>query len=1142
MPDNQKKLDYFIEFIKRHSVFCKQYGIETNPELRTLNDFKNPKIIPPNKRKGYQRLYIIVSALRRFLDYCRDSTITYKRFSMFLDLFSRKLEWLFPKGANIMIFYKETGNMYCNPHIKHLNKPVILLLMDNSRRFEPIFHVILRHKIKARGIFEINHDIDLSHKQALSMKEKTSIIELIHNSQKRSYIFKQLLQLHKDNCRDSPDPSIHEKFRLFEAVRVNDTLNDLTPEFHVIAQVINIINKTLYLITQNGTIIPVKPSAVIPKLKLIFLEDILTTQLIPLPQMLQQLKTLNTKTKGKLRCEPSQLIKQKDHSKDIIGILTEGNGIIPLAPYSIKKISDSIPIMTKNIYLDVDYRIYDSNMYEDERISSLDNITYLEMLYEQYKYEFSHLMSTGKSRAAKSDISRIFNSNLLSIRDKYIQLYPIIFELMFNISHLVNEPVESLGEGLHKLLTKNIRPHVCGRLYKPKCIKNIFCSYNKKAKKNNCQLKLTPVLLEKYTRNLVEEILRDSKSREMLFNDDYLPLFIRKQDRYEQEDDMYLSSEDYNRYKLVYSSSKYHDDNFELHDYINPTKEPRIIKPSYDIEDGSTIRSGTSTTKNSSISRIKKGTHRLKNVYATVFDKDGKFRSQYRAGPCLFPYVYANNKQLVYECNKDKAEGQRCPTELDDQRRATKWGFCPTDPSKTRVKKQVKDVYATKDSHKTTDYKDGKCVFPFRYHPSYDLSWDCVNTKHDSDEKWCATSLKVGHNLYKELPIAAEKEDDIYQKKWNWEKIYKDTDKYVFNNDLLRYKTRGVCNPDAKKHHLEINQPTLSIDDFDVNKCEKTESKGGYSKKVLINFANDVLGIDMNQLTDKNGKKTKKKPELCKIIIDKYKTIRNDKQPIKDINLLHIYTKDPKQCEKGDKGGGYYLTQLRKMAINYFGMEPEKAKNANKKELCAFIKPIINSEIKKQGATYYSSSAKSNVKLAKVYLKNPLYCEKGPKSGGYDIKELKHIAYKYFGIRPEINKKEELCEEIRNSLNAEALANKSSTNSTKWGKSTSEIKTPSEYYGYSGYDNDMNDKSRYSLPSVSEKRTKSFNKNNKQNLGVLKNMKRKHSTKSSISTQSTSRTSQLKNKNISIRQIKKGLLKRKTKRKKHNSSRNSKTK
>jgi hypothetical protein len=1126
LPNGQKKFSYFMEFIRRHSVFCKQYDIEENNTIKNVNDLLNNTIISDDKRKAYQRLYIIVSALRNFLEYCRDTEIIFRRHTMFLDLFSRKLDWLFPKGTNIIIFYKDTGNMYCNPYIKHLNKPIIMLLMDNIKRFEPIFHVLLRHKIKARGIFEINHDIDLSYKQSLNMKERTSNIELIHNSQKRSYIFKQLLVLHKDNCRDTYDHDIPIKFRLFEAIRINDSLNNLSPEYNIVSQVINIINKVLYLVTYNGTIIPVKPSSTIPKLKLIFLENMLNDITIPLPKMLLQLNQLDEKSNGKLRINPISLIKQKSHSTTIIGILTEAHSIIPITPYSIKQIQKTIklPIIVRNIYLDIDYRIYDKQDYEDNRISSLDNITYLEMLYEQFKYEFSHIMSVNKSRVIKQDIRRIFNNNMMSVKDKYLQLYPILFELMFDISHLVNESVGKLGENLHTKVTKNFRAHYCTKLQRPACIKNIFCEYSKKVKKNKCRLQLTPSLLEKYTGSLTEEILRDPRTRDMLFEDDYLPDFVKKQGRYEKEDDIYLTSDDYTKYKVVYSSSKYHDDNFELYDVKNPTKDQKIIKPSYQLDDGSTMRSGTSTTRDSSLSKLKKGTQRLKNVYATVFDKDGKFRAQYKAGPCLFPYVYANNKQLVYECNKDKAEGQRCPTELDEHHRAVKWGFCPTDPIKTRHTKKVKDIYASKGKKKGPDYREGKCVFPFRYHPSYDLSWDCVSTKHDDHDKWCATSLKVGQNMYKDLPIAADKTDDIYQKKWNWEKIYKDSDNYAFNNDFLRYKTRGYCEGGRKKNILESEIPSISLDDFDVNKCEKTESKGGYSKKVLINFAHDVLGIDMSELTDKNGKKTKKKPELCKIIIVKYKDIRNINPP-KDVNLLNIYTKDPKQCEKGDKGGGYYLTYLRKMAINYFNMDPEKAKIANKKDLCSFIKPILQSEIQKQGVTHKTSSAKSDIKLAKIYQRNPLYCEKGPKSGGYDIKELKHIAHKYFGIRMEISRKEELCKEIRDALEQEAIVHTSSTVSTKWGKTGSKTsKNLSSYYGYDGYSDDYSpNQTRYSLPSVSEKRNRMTTTKKVNDVKALKHFRKKKSIKrleTLPSSTSVSRISKHKNNNQSLSQAK----------------------
>jgi hypothetical protein len=1148
LPIKQKKFNYFIEFIKRHSLFCKQYGIDSEKLPNSINELMNLNIVSESQRRAYQRLYIIVSAFQNFLEFCKDDKIIIKRFTLFLDLFSRKLDWLFPKGANILIFYKDTGNIYCNPYIKHLGRPVIMLIMDNSKRFEPIFHVVFRGKIRARGIFDIDHEIDLSHKQALALKEKTSNIELINNSQKRSYILSQLLELHKENCRDTIDSAIPMKFRLFEAVRVNDTLLELSSEFNPVSQVVNIINKCLFLITTNGTLVPVKPSAIILKMPIIFLEDILTHVKVDLPQQISQLKHLDSRAKNKLKLVPTSLIMKNENSKHIVGILTEGMSIVPVKPFlksELPKTLTDMPIIYRNIYLDIDAKIYETQEYSDARTSVLDNISYLEMLYEQFKFEFSRIISTGKNRSVREDIITIINNNLMSLKEKYLQIYPIVFEVMFDISDLVDENVEKLGQNLHSKLTKNMRAHSCTKLTQQACMSSIFCKYLKYAKKNRCKLLLTPTLLEKYTGTIAEDVLRDPKVRVQIFEDEYTPEFIKNQRRYEKEDDIYLFTEDYAKYRTVYSSSKYHD-NFDIYDYKNPTPEQKTIRPPYKLEDGETIRTGTSVTESESISRLKNGTQKLKNVYATVFDKNGKFRAQYQAGPCLFPYAYANNKQLLYECNKDKNEGQRCPTELDDQRRAVKWGFCPADPSDTRKKRKVRDIYATRGKNKGPEFREGKCIFPFRYHPSYDLSWDCVNTKHDKNEKWCATSLKVGQNMYRDLPIAADKNEDIYQKKWNWEKIYKDPEQYALNNEFLRYKTRGFCDGSNRRYQDDMISSKLSLDDFDINKCEKTESKGGYSKKVLVNFAHNVLGIDMNKLTDKNGKKTKKKPELCKVIIDKYKQVRTMHKPTQELNLLQIYNKDPKQCEKGDRGGGYYLTQLRKMAINYFGMESNKAKIANKKQLCAHIKPILMSEIKKNATSQNTSSTPSNIKLSKVYLKNPIYCDKGPKSGGYDIKELKRIAHKYFGISPEITRKEELCKEIKTALDEEALAASTRRSSTRWGKTSivKEHPSTSSYYGYDDYDALKPDQqSRYSLPSETrDKSVKQTGKTPAGNIQMLRNLQEKRASRRlqtlpsshslSRDSRSKAKSSKLKNKNMSISQMKQTKKMRKTSTKK----------
>jgi hypothetical protein len=256
----------------------------------------------------------------------------------------------------------------------------------------------------------------------------------------------------------------------------------------------------------------------------------------------------------------------------------------------------------------------------------------------------------------------------------------------------------------------------------------------------------------------------------------------------------------------------------------------------------------------SDLSGVKK---KLKNVYATVFDKDGKYRSQYNAGPCIFPYVYGNTKQLFFDCNKDKEEGQRCPTEVDKNRRAMKWGFCPADPRETRKKRNVKEVFAKATNPRgkiEKGFKSGKCIFPFRYHPSYDLSYDCVLTKHGKGQKWCATSLKAGKNVASELPIAADKDDKIYPKKWDWKTMY--DNKGNFNDEFLRYQTRGYCPSSKEKGKEDKDKEDKGKEDKgkeDKGKEDKgKEDKGKEDKDESV--SEDEASMLNNSLGDNKSK------------------------------------------------------------------------------------------------------------------------------------------------------------------------------------------------------------------------------------------------------------------------------------------------
>ena len=88
------------------------------------------------------------------------------------------------------------------------------------------------------------------------------------------------------------------------------------------------------------------------------------------------------------------------------------------------------------------------------------------------------------------------------------------------------------------------------------------------------------------------------------------------------------------------------------------------------------------------------------------------------------------------------------------------------------------------------------------------------------------------------------------------------------------------------------------------------------------------------------------KNELCKIFNEKIIQIK--KSNITDESfenkIKKYYIKNPINCDKGPKKGGYKLIELRNILVTYFDLNNNKAQDMNKIELCKYL----NSEISKK--------------------------------------------------------------------------------------------------------------------------------------------------------------------------------------------------
>ncbi len=1056
LPRNNTQIYYFSEFVKKYPKFVGWLGLP-DYNIEKVNDLillQKDKL----KLRKVRKLFVVFSAFHNFIKYCQDDKII-KRHDFFIDLISRPLDWLFPQGVNIIMFSKETNNIYCNPYITTIDKPVIMLLYDKNGKFEPIFHIQSKGSLVPNGVIKLDNTINMSTTDLISLKNNLKNqpinVNLLKETQKRLPILKEIVKIHITNCGELSN-SEYGNYKLLPPANIMyeklKELSETYPEFEPYQQITSALHNTEFIITVKKLIFPVRPSAIILDLSVHDgMEYFHLIETKDASKILESLHLFNSKTNNKYYYNPAAFL-VTDQNKDlVIGILLENNGLIPIYPSQLtelsekeKKLNLKMEVIVKNIYYEADYKISEKQINDDDRIGYLKEYQQFEYLYQHFKYEITMALKENKSSFYLNEINAILGMPLPDFNLMTNKLIDILTNLSNKVLKSVaidtsksfdNKMKKNMNQksrlGTHK---KKYNLGTCQKISQKKCNLHPYCILTAKS---GCNINLeTTFWSTLFIKRLAEGILRNQNERKHILEGTYIPAFYYEDSLQLSKDEIFLTNENFYLIRQIYKSSKYHQEIDVFEPIETDSSGEKIIKATYEqiVNKSEEVGSATGTTNTntatgievSDLSGIKK---KLKTVYATVFDKDGKYRSQYNAGPCIFPYVYGNTKQLYFDCNKDKDEGQRCPVEVDKFRRALKWGFCPADPRETRRKNNVQEINAKATNNKgkiDKGFKSGKCIFPFRYHPSYDLSWECVTTKHGKGQKWCATNIKTGKNIASELPIAADRNERIYQKKWDYSLM--NDEKGEFNDDFLRYSTRCYCPTDKTKELKEVkpdkniinknddkyeeinlaDQDNLTIDNFVMNKCIQTDSKGGYSKKVLKKFAIEELNFTEQQVEGI------KKEELCHLIGEKLTNLKS-RTDLKGKTLLDIYKKDPKMCEKGESGGGWYLSALRKMASRYFGMDPEIAIDASKKDLCNFIVPVLDKEME----NIKSSNKDIHPPLSSIYTKNPLQCEEGPSKGGYTLKELKEMGVKYFGIPDTINNKEQICEIIRDKLNNE---------------------------------------------------------------------------------------------------------------------------
>lgn len=464
-------------------------------------------------------------------------------------------------------------------------------------------------------------------------------------------------------------------------------------------------------------------------------------------------------------------------------------------------------------------------------------------------------------------------------------------------------------------------------------------------------------------------------------------------------------------------------------------------------------------------------------IQTTVFNSEGMYNIHASTGKCKFP-VRDRRGAISYKCNKAKdifknpePEGLKpddliCATNVNKDKTVKSWGYCPEKPkaSLARLKSDpVTDAY----SPVNISQKLGSCEFPFIYYnkkvvnpltgtkPFLQLSFNC---KDNTQGTWCYTRAgdknmtnpadpskdNTSPDNKEFLLIGALDQGSVYKGLWSFGPLANSADaginitgKFLENiADTLGYK-EGMCTfkddiDQVKKIEGQLKLDNIkqiaTLEEYNPNYCELSEDKKGYTKQQLYLFGKNILGIPYKIMLTVNNK-ILTKPELCTLFNNKIREIKKAQFAMLDqdnIDFSQIYKKDPTQCDKGETKGGYKFTELREMAITFFGLDEAKARDMDKPALCQYIIPRLSG--KQEDYTqlaHADNESPDNMTHKYKYIdpdevypanKNINLCSKPIKRGGLGVGVVKKIARKYFGIDTQNKDKSQLCDIIKDRI------------------------------------------------------------------------------------------------------------------------------
>lgn len=467
----------------------------------------------------------------KFIEFIKNSKqLTFELLNHFLSI----PNVITSNGLNIIVFEKKTilirkklekektrddFTIMCQneeelDNLKDPNRDTILMIKE-LKNFNPI-------------VFVIKND---------EMSKNIDIIKIFKYEEKDDNIINHIMDFYVKNCQTNIIKDIGYRKSNINAKTAYKILMQLKnknyfPKF----QVIDARNKCKYLITNDSTIIPVKPSGTIYNIRIIKHFEI---KFLSVVETIERLNNLYELSKNRLPIKPIGVYftAKTDTHVNVIAITTETYDSVPVIEENVE-ISwlnkKGLIMEFKQLFDKIDEEIIKgkSNFIVDERIRYIKNSKYINESYELFRLELSQFLNKPENDGLKKKIEKIITSDIpKNEKKKFLRglLYKIIDKHLYRLYEKISSEqtggkVEKIFDIVNKLpdLTnydvQNIRETCDTYNTRNKCETNLHCKW----KSDNCRMALTREMIITFVNKLSEELANnDLKASEVLQRENY---------------------------------------------------------------------------------------------------------------------------------------------------------------------------------------------------------------------------------------------------------------------------------------------------------------------------------------------------------------------------------------------------------------------------------------------------------------------------------------------------------------------------------------------------------------------------------------------------------------------------------------------